>query len=403
MYSIKDQSNRAQPMNGIHDIVKKERISSNDYMDTVFVNSRGEEYFFSYEADPGLDLDISLSNIFDAYECFLTDRELSPESSIILRFFVSDITNQKLVLKNYLQHKKISGFVSIIGQQPANGGKIAMMATHIKAKHNNINKSLVHGDLVISHGDYNTYVSKQVPDKAGNCKFQTKIVFCKLENKATSWKATIEKNALRTWVYVRDIDLHYNAMVKKRREIFKSIGLNRDTHYIASTGIESTFTTGSQLIEMDSLLMTGHHPDQIEYMKAPDHMCPTYLYDVTFERGVKILFGDRSHFHISGTASIDHNGDVLHKQSVTRQTQRAFHNIRALMENHGGKLNDIRSMIVYLRDTSDYNRIKPYIEDMVPDASYVMVKGLICRPEWLMEIEAYAVSGNGDKRFSYFC
>ena len=47
---------------------------------------------------------------------------------MLLRFHLSDITNQAPFLKELLNGK--SSFISIVGQPPANGGRIALEAWH---------------------------------------------------------------------------------------------------------------------------------------------------------------------------------------------------------------------------------------------------------------------------------
>ncbi|MFN2115781.1 MAG: sugar phosphate nucleotidyltransferase, partial [Anaerolineae bacterium] len=53
----------------------------------------------------------------------------------------------------------------------------------------------------------------------------------------------------------------------------------------------------------------------------------TIDYGVTFERGIRIRFGDRSHLHISGTASIDKCGEIVHPGDILKQTERTVANI----------------------------------------------------------------------------
>ena len=72
-------------------------------------------------------------------------------------------------------------------------------------------------------------------------------------------------------------------------------------------------------------------------------------YGVTFERGLRVRFGDRSHLYISGTASIDKNGDVIHVSDVKNQRRQTLDNVKALLSPHGARLKDMAYIIVYLR------------------------------------------------------
>jgi hypothetical protein len=116
---------------------------------------------------------------------------------------------------------------------------------------------------------------------------------------------TLRNNTVRTWIYVRDVDNHYAGMVKARRELFDKIGLTSQTRYIASTGIEGKSADPHSLLTMDALSIGNIKEEQIVRMEALKNLSSTSVYGVTFERGTRLLFGDRSHIHISGTASID--------------------------------------------------------------------------------------------------
>ncbi len=139
-------------------------------------------------------------------------------------------------------------------------------------------------------------------------------------------------------------------------------------------------------------------------MSAPGHMCPPHKYNVAFERGVKITFGDRTHYHISGTASIDTEGRVLYPGDVERQAERALENINALLNCHGAGIKDLKMMGIYLRNRVDFARISSFLDDNLPEGlPYVLAQGAVCRPEWLIEMDGIAVSSSGDERFRPFC
>lgn len=145
-------------------------------------------------------------------------------------------------------------------------------------------------------------------DAAFDAQLQTDLVF-------KSLNATIERNGMRlldntirTWVYVGDVDNHYKTMVGARREYFTAQGLTDRTRYLASTGIEGGCQSPERIVSVDSLSIGGLRPEQIVRLEAPSHLSPTIVYGVTFERGLRVRFGDRSHLYISGTASIDSRG-----------------------------------------------------------------------------------------------
>ena len=78
-------------------------------------------------------------------------------------------------------------------------------------------------------------------------------------------------------------------------------------------------------MQLDSYAMTGFLPEQQRYLYAPTHLNKTYEYGVTFERGTLMQYGDRNHIYISGTASINNQGEVVHVGNIILQTQRNFY------------------------------------------------------------------------------
>ena len=205
----------------------------------------------------------------------------------------------------------------------------------------------------------------------------------------------------RTWIYCRDIDNNYRGLVEGRNERFDRYGLTPETHFIASTGIEGCTETPGRLLHMDSLGIVGLKPGQVRYMEAPDYLSPTHLYRVAFERGARIVYGDRSHYFLSGTASIDAEGNIVHPGDVARQTARTLENMNALMERNGGSLSDLKQAVVYLRDWADRETVsRRLMESPLAAVPHLLLKAPVCRPGWLVEIDGIAVNGAGDGAFA---
>ena len=221
------------------------------------------------------------------------------------------------------------------------------------------------------------------------------------EKVIASCGGTIAENLHRTWIYCRDIDNNYSGLVEARKAFFDQRGLTVDTHYITSTGIEGVCGVPGRLVRMDSFALFGHKEEQIQYLHAPEMLSPTHIYGVTFERGTRIIYGDRSCYYISGTASIDKAGNVVHEGDVVRQTRRLLENVAALLENGGGKLDDLRQAVIYLRDPADAEKVNAVLEKYLPaHTARLMVRGSICRPAWLVEMDAIAVNSCGNAAFA---
>ena len=185
---------------------------------------------------------------------------------------------------------------------------------------------------------------------------QTREVFRDLIGALAAQGGTLRDDCVRTWLYIRDVDVFYQDMVKSRAEMFRREGLTGDTHFIASTGIEGACAHHYDLVAMDAYSVLGLAPGQMSYLNDFDHLCATKDYGVTFERATRVAYGDRAHIFMSGTASIDGEGWVVHPGDVLRQLDRALENVDALLADGEAQLADLTHLIVYLRDRGDYCR-----------------------------------------------
>ncbi|WP_313817679.1 RidA family protein [Citricoccus sp.] len=86
---------------------------------------------------------------------------------------------------------------------------------------------------------------------------------------------------------------------------------------------------------------------------------------------------------------------------VEAQTVKAMDNIKMLLEEAGGEMEDIVKVTVYLTDVryreTVYRTMGTYLKGVFPVSTGIVVQAL-ARPEWLVEIDATAVlSEEGSK------
>lgn len=194
------------------------------------------------------------------------------------------------------------------------------------------------------------------------------------------------EECVRTWFFCDDIDNEYAGLVKARRENFTELGLTPKTHYIASTGICGKPAVPGKIVQMDAWAVKGPLAASQRYLYAPTHLNPTYEYGVTFERGVRV--GDFT--VISGTASIDNKGAVLHVGDIVKQTYRMWENVGKLLEEGGSQWSDVGSILVYLRRPEDYEVVSKLFAERFPSTPFVILLAPVCRPDWLIEMECIA-------------
>lgn len=297
---------------------------------------------------------------------------------VFKRYFLSD-TAQARELPDE------QGAVSVICQPPLSGASAGVWLW--MADCGSVHRE--DGLTVACEGDdRHVWTSGLVSDAAGP-ELQMSGIFSRYEGILEAQDMTMADNCVRTWIFVDDIDHNYPGVVKGRRERFETAGLTPETHYIASTGIEGRSPRQGCTVQMDAYAVFSPALRQ-RYLYAPTHMNPTYEYGVTFERGVRMECPDTSATFISGTASIDNRGSVVHVGDVLSQTFRMWENVEALLSEAGNGWEDVRQILVYLRNASDFGIVAPLFARKFPDTPYIILKAPVCRPDWLIEMECLA-------------
>ncbi len=366
-----------------------------------FDGENSTEFNLIITPDSGYSFSEQLTSIEKALKHFLKEQEMSDESVVFKRFFVSDYSNQTEI------HDRIDNWryvcaTSVVQQVPLCGAKVVLLAVLLEGTVTR--KSLNKNNLIVSRNGYNHVFSTGMSDeKARGSSFgQTMEIFQNYQETLQKQKITLAENCIRTWIYVRDIDNNYAGMVTARNQIFQSENLTKDTHFIASTGIEGRHANTDVLVLMDAYSVGGIEPEQITFLKAPTHLNPTHEYGVAFERGTVVHYGDRDHIFISGTASIDNLGQIVNTGDIAGQTVRAFENVGALLAETGASLSDLSHLIVYVRDLADSPLIEQYIERHYPFIPRVVVQAPVCRPGWLIEIEGIAIKGTSNPKYNNY-
>ena len=209
-------------------------------------------------------------------------------------------------------------------------------------------------------------------------------------------------HCIRTWFFVQNVDVNYAGVVKARNEVFVTQNLTEKTHYISSTGIGGRHADPKVLVQMDTYAIAGVKPEQIHFLYAPTHLNPTYEYGVSFERGTYVDYGDRRQVFISGTASINNKGEVVHPGDIRKQTERMWENVEVLLQEADCTFDDLGQMIVYLRDITDYTVVKGMYDKRFPHTPKVFVHAPVCRPGWLIEMECMGVKACKNKDYASF-
>ncbi|MDE6270140.1 MAG: hypothetical protein K2M12_04705 [Muribaculaceae bacterium] len=298
------------------------------------------------------------------------------------RFMVADEALGRLIAASSL----CAGAArSVVVQPPLDGAAASVWIVWLSGVESSpIGKNLLETDFmqyrIIWEGD-------RAIAPAGNSLDETRAALGSLEYTLRQNHGSLADSCHRTWFIVRDIDNNYGGVVEGRNEVFSRLGLTRDSHFIASTGIGGAPAGPHRAIAFNSYSVLGLAPDSVRYLKAADHMNNTMDYGVAFERGTALDFPDRRQVLISGTASIDTSGQIVHEGDVERQTGRMIQNVDALIQESGTSRADLCYILVYLRNPADASRVAPIIRREFGGVPAAIVHAPVCRKGWLVEME----------------
>ena len=327
--------------------------------------------------DAGNTFSEALSSLLAQMADFFRAETAEGRNPVFIRFFLSDAQNQDKALRTALEREigpmLPSLAVSVVEQPPLDGSRItALVQTSSREL-----PCLFHSLRLTED------------EAAGKDSYaQSRLLFEKYLAFIRPLGLELRTHCVRTWIYVRDIDSNYAGLVKARNDVFREEGLTHDTHFIASTGIGGATESRNAVVAIDFVTRPDIQESDKTYLKALSHLSPTHDYGVAFERGVRLSGGQ---VFISGTASIDHRGQVLHEGDVVAQTDRLLENIDVLLREGGSDFSRVPYFVIYLRDISDYPVIDAYMQGRFPNIPRIILEARVCRPAWLIEMECETV------------
>ncbi|MDB5128484.1 RidA family protein [Mucilaginibacter sp.] len=98
---------------------------------------------------------------------------------------------------------------------------------------------------------------------------------------------------------------------------------------------------------------------------------------------------------LSGQVALNESGDLIGKGDIVKQTEQVFANIKRIIEDAGGNMNNVVKLTYYLKDVSKIQQVRDvrdkYINTKTPPASTLVEVSNLFRDDILIEIEATAV------------
>jgi enamine deaminase RidA (YjgF/YER057c/UK114 family) len=123
---------------------------------------------------------------------------------------------------------------------------------------------------------------------------------------------------------------------------------------------------------------------------APDGVFPAAQYS-------HVVLGSGRFVAIAGQLALDQDGEIVGEGDPEAQARQVFENLRRCLAAAGATFDDVVKLTYFVTDMAHMPAVRAarraYIpDDRLPAASAVQVAALV-RPEFLMEVEAFAVVG----------
>jgi 2-iminobutanoate/2-iminopropanoate deaminase len=113
---------------------------------------------------------------------------------------------------------------------------------------------------------------------------------------------------------------------------------------------------------------------------------PRYSQGIITEGG-RLLF-------VAGQTASDQNGNVVGKGDIKAQTKQVFANLKAVLEEAGGTLDDLVMTTTYIIDRKyreGYNEVRHGLYKGDPATSTLVIITGLAHPDYLIEIAGIAV------------
>lgn len=197
------------------------------------------------------------------------------------------------------------------------------------------------------------------------------------------------RNAVRAWIHLADIGRDYADLNSARRRFLATRGVDPPP---ASTCIGGSPDGFDRACGLDIRAIGGAGAPGVSVLNAPTmNEAPTYGSD--FSRGMRVDLAGRSVLYVSGTASIDDRGRVVHPGDIDGQVDRMLLNIEALLAGQKAGYADVVCATTYLKKPGyapAFRRVagRRGFPARTPNT---LCQADVCRPEWLCEMEVTAV------------
>jgi enamine deaminase RidA (YjgF/YER057c/UK114 family) len=222
---------------------------------------------------------------------------------------------------------------------------------------------------------------------------QTIAMFAKAESALKQFGCDFTRVS-RTWLWLGDILLWYGDFNKARNQFFEKrglIGKGIRQSMPASTGIGLSLRGGALFgMDMTAVLEPAN---SIELLGAAGHQQSAFNYGSAFSRASRASSPVGKTVFVSGTASIDAQGNTTHIGDARSQIETTIENVRAVLRDMNCEDGDVVQVVAYCKTTELESVFEEFKGQL--DWPWITAIGDICRDNLLFEIEAAAIPQAG--------
>ncbi|MGA7838225.1 MAG: hypothetical protein WB996_09675 [Ignavibacteriaceae bacterium] len=212
-------------------------------------------------------------------------------------------------------------------------------------------------------------------------------------------ESTLEKvnmnftNVVRTWFYLDDLLNWYREFNIERTNYFNSRNVF-NTLIPASTGIGVANIDSRHLLSAAFAVKPKSGRVKIKAVPSP-LQCPAVDYKSSFSRAVEIEHPNYTNLIISGSASIDLDGQSTNIGDTYKQIELTMDVVYGILNSRGMNWGNVTKAIAYFKNRNDIEYYYNYCDrNNILSMPLVMIEADVCRQELLFEIEMDAIKIN---------
>ncbi len=214
---------------------------------------------------------------------------------------------------------------------------------------------------------------------------QTRMVLEQLEALLARAGFTFDQ-VLRTWFFLDDILSWYGEFNRVRTRFYSERGLLGRAPASTAVGVANEQRGALKA----HLLAFRPKVDQAKVLVGDSPLQgAAFDYGSAFSRAMCLRWPEGKRLYVSGTASIDANGNTLFPGQTLRQLQETFRVVAALLEHHGLGFRDVKLATAYFPNPGDEKLVRAVWGQHL-DLEFEMLHADICRRDLRFELELMA-------------